>query len=297
MNAILKDRSFRLSIILSLLFLGTGFTFLYFELVAYGWALFILLPIVLGISIGALPDRGCAHIGLITGLVIFLVLLLIGQLEGFICVLMALGIIVPLLFLGSIIVHLFQRYHEIKSTDKLSVLILPLVLLLFAGPVEKLFTGNDKAITEVRSEIELPYSAEEVYDAIKSVDTLVADKPFLLKLGLPLPLKCVLEKEEVGGLRTCYFEGGRIVERITELERGKILKMDVIDYKLMGMKWLGFKEAIYTFERTGEHSCKLTRITTYSSELKPRFYWEPLEKWGIRQEHEYVFNNLKKDLK
>lgn len=35
--------------------------------------------------------------------------------------------------------------------------------------------------------------------------------------------------------------------------------------------------------------------------LKPRFYWQPLEKWGIEQEHEYeyeyVFNNLIKDLK
>ena len=39
----------------------------------------------------------------------------------------------------------------------------------------------------------------QVYDAIKSVDTLIADKPFLMKLDLPIPQKCILEKEEVGG--------------------------------------------------------------------------------------------------
>ena len=47
----------------------------------------------------------------------------------------------------------------------------------------------------------------------------------------------------------------------------------------------------------GLTQCKLTRITTYTSELTPRWYWEPLEKLGIRQEHDYVFANLEKDLR
>jgi hypothetical protein len=81
------------------------------------------------------------------------------------------------------------------------------------------------------------------------------------------------------------------------LEKGKVLKMDVIDYQLTGREWLGFKEAIYLFEKAGENGCKLTRITTYTSELKPRFYWEPLEKLGIEQEHDYVFENLTHDLR
>ena len=73
--------------------------------------------------------------------------------------------------------------------------------------------------------------------------------------------------------------------------------MDIIDYKLTGRKWLGFNEAIYYFDKIGKDSCKLTRITTYTSVLTPRFYWEPLEKIGIEQEHDYVFDNLNRDLK
>ena len=87
------------------------------------------------------------------------------------------------------------------------------------------------------------------------------------------------------------------VDKITELEKGKILKMDVIGYQLTGRKWLGFKEAIYLFDELDNGGTKMTRITTYTSELNPRFYWRPLEKIGIEQEHEYVFSNLKKDLK
>jgi len=146
-----------------------------------------------------------------------------------------------------------------------------------------------------------------VYDAIKSVDTLVAGKPYLMQFDLPIPTKCVLEKEAVGGLRTCYFRSGQlsnadfgsgtIVEKITQLEKAKVLRMDVISYNLIGRKWIGFKEAIYYFDKVGNNQCKMTRITTYTSELTPRIYWEPLEKLGIRQEHDYVFANLANDLK
>lgn len=220
---------------------------------------------------------------------------------------MAIGLVVPFIFLGYVIARLVKRYRLIKETNRLSVLILPLIPFLIAAPTEHFLKKEKETIIEVRTEKIFNYTPNEVYDAIKSVDTLDAEKPFLLKLDLPIPTKCVLEKEEVGALRTCYFKGGRlsnadfgggtITERVTQLERGRILKMDVINYNLIGRKWLGFKEAIYYFEPAENKSCKLTRVTTYTSVLTPRFYWEPMEKLGVRQEHDYVFNNLEKDLK
>ena len=297
MKTILKDRSFRLSIILTLVFFTTGFLFLHFGLSSYGWVLFVLLPIVLGISIGALPSKRSAFVGLIITTIVFLVVLVTLGLEGYICVIMTLPIILPFLFLGSVIAHLAKRYEKLKASENLPVLLLPLFVFLFGSPIERLVVQDKEKIMAVKSEIILPYSSLQVYDAIKSVDTLVAEKPLLLKIDLPIPQKCVLEKEEVGGLRTCYFEGGKIVERITALEKGKLLRMDVISYQLTGRKWLGFKEAIYMFDSVGIKRCKMTRITTYTSTLRPRFYWEPLERLGIEQEHEYVSRSLANNLK
>ena len=297
MRKIINDKSFKLAIILTFIFLGIGFSFLHFGLADYSWIFFVLLPVVLGIAIGALPNKKWAYVGGIISVVIFLLLLLIGKLEGFICVLLTLPILIPLIFLGTIITHLAKRYQQIKSTDKLPLLLLPLLPFLFGAPVERFLKSEKKQIIEVKTERIYPYSSQKVYDAIKSVDTLIADKPLLMRIDLPIPTKCVLQKEAVGGLRTCYFSGGTITEKITQLEKAKVLKMDVIDYKLTGRKWLGFKEAIYYFDKVGEDSCKLTRITTYTSELNPRIYWEPLEKWGIRQEHDYVFDNLNNDLR
>lgn len=307
LNTILKDKSFRLSILLTTIFIGTGIVFLFFGLADYSWILFGLLPVVLGVAIGTMKVRGYALLGAVITTILLLIAIYIPGLSGVICIVMALGLIVPFIFLGYVITRLVKRYKIIKETNRFSVLVLPLIPFLIAAPTEHFLKSDKEAIIEVKTEKVFNYSPVEVYDAIKSVDTLDAEKPLLLKLDLPIPTKCILEKEEVGALRTCYFRGGRlsnadfgggtITERVTQLERGKVLKMDVIDYNLIGRKWIGFKQAIYYFEPVGNNSCKLTRITTYTSVLTPRFYWEPMEKLGVSQEHDYVFNNLEKDLK
>ena len=306
MKEILKDSSFQLSIGLTLIFLGTGVAFLFLGLVNYSWVLFILLPIVLGIALGAMPNKKYILRGALITTAIVLICLAVPGLSGLLCIVMTLPVVVPLIFSGYVLTHLVRRYRKIKDTNRFSVLLLPLVPFLIAAPTEHYLKKEKEVVLEVQTEQIFNYTPEQVYDAIKSVDTLDAEKPYLMYFDLPIPTKCILEKEEVGGLRTCYFKAGKssahdfgsgtIIERITELERGKVLKMDVIDYQLVGRNWLGFREAIYYFDKVGDNQCKMTRITTYTSVLTPRFYWEPLEKLGIRQEHEYVFSNLTIDL-
>jgi hypothetical protein len=307
MTQILKNKSFILSLIVSFIFLGTGIVFLFLGLADYSWVLFLLLPLVLGVSIGLIPDQKFAIWGGVVATVITLMSLYIFGQSGFICIVMCVPIIILLMYIGYSITRSIRKRNEISSSENISILILPLIPFLVVAPTEHYLKTEKEVAISVTTEQVFDYSPEQVYDAIKSVDTLDAERTFLMYFDLPIPTKCILEKEEIGGLRTCYFDpgnlsnadfgGGTITERITELERGKILKMDVIDYTLVGRNWLGFKEAIYHFEKTGDNSCKMTRVTTYTSALTPRFYWEPLEKLGIRQEHEFVFRNLTNDLK
>lgn len=268
------------------------------NLIGYGLSFFVFLPFALGYILGKSTIKGISLWGLIISLAIFFILLVTGDLEGMVCILMAMPLVIGAIAVGALLKYLIKTSRNTDSQDNLiKSSILPLCLFLTFGFLERELTKSEQFVIEVKSEIILPYSPVQVYEAIKSVDTLDAEKPFLMKLDLPIPQKCVLEEEKVGGIRTCYFEGGQIVERITQLEKGKILKMDVIDYQLTGRKWLGFKEAIYLFDDLKDGQTKMTRITTYTSELYPRFYWKPLEVIGIEQEHDYVFNNLKKDLK
>jgi hypothetical protein len=283
-----------LSFIISFTFLSLGFLLLHYELIGYGLSFFVFLPFIIGYILGKPLIKRWSLIGLTLSLFIFFILLLAGGLEGMVCILMCFPLILVAIAIGIIVGSLTKR----KGNDKLlKSSIVPLGVFLVVAFLETELTRGSNEVVSIQTEIVLPYSTLQVYDAIKSVDTLIAEKTFLMKLDLPVPQKCILENEKVGGIRTCYFSGGTITERVTQLEKGKVLKMDVIDYKLTGRKWLGFKEAIYYFQAIDSTHSKLTRITTYTSELKPRLYWKPLEKMGISQEHEYVFENLKRDLK
>lgn len=296
LKEIIRHRSFRWTIILTLIYFGLGFASLKLGLADYGLFIFILLPFTLGLVVGKMEKQKWAALGFLIGILIFLGLILGSALEGLLCVVMAVPIIIPLVWLGTLTSRFLTKKGIIKSRQNLNSLLIPLLFVLLGIPFEKFLFANHPRTEEVRTTRIYPYTPMQVYDMLKSVDTLVAEKSFLMKLGLPVPEKCTLEKEEIGGIRTCYFNAGTITEKITGLEKGKILKMSVVDDKFIGLNWLRFKEADYYFEAVGMDSCRLTRLTTYASVLKPGFYWAPLEKAAIGQEHNYVLDNLGSDL-
>lgn len=301
------NKNFMLASILTFVFLSLGFLLLNKDYFGYGISFFVFLPFILGYLLGSSRTKTISLLGAGFSFITFCILLLQGELEGMVCILLAMPLILISFAIGLFFKSLFFGIKGLVIKDKeddsilddnlLKSSIVPFCILLVVGLVEKQLTKNTNEVVEVRSEIILPYSAMQVYNAIKTVDTLDAEKPFLMQLDLPIPQKCILEAEEVGAIRTCYFKGGgTITEQVTALEKGKLLKMDVLDYQLTGRTWLGFREAIYTFETLADGTCKMARITTYTSELYPRAYWEPLERLGVEQEHEYVFRNLQKDL-
>jgi len=273
-----------------------GFTLFHFELVGLGYTFFIVVPLCIGYSLGIKLDWGISLvIAVMMGLTLFFFLLLTAGFEGLVCVIMLLPIFIPVVLIGILIgYNLRKRSLKADKKNIVKISLYPLIVLLFSGGIEHFFSKKYET-AKVESTIYLPYDAATVYDFIKSVDTLEGEKSLLMNLGLSVPKKCVLEKEEVGAKRTCYFEDGTIEEKVTDIKRGEFIKMKVTDYKLPGFKWLKFDDAIYLFDQKGD-STKLTRITTYQSQLKPRIYWEFWEKQAIEAQHEYVLNDLKRRL-
>jgi len=298
LQSFFKQRAFWIAFLITVLYLGVGYSFLYFQWTEYGWVFFVLLPISIGFALVAQPSKYWVYLSATFGFITFAIFLVMRMLEGTICVILAIPIIIPMVLLGIFLRKQLYKSGIIKSDGStLNAHILPFVVFVLAIPLEKTTASKRLNIKTIKTERIFNFSPDEVYDAIKSVDTLSGEKPFLMHLDLPVPQKCVLEKEEIGGKRICYFENGSITEQITQLEKGKVLRMDVIDYQLMTPQWLQFKEAIYYFEPEQNGSCKLTRLTTYTSALKPEWYWNYFESLAIGQEHDYIFENIHNILK
>jgi len=287
------SHSFVASLAIGLIFPAVGFALVFSGYSSLGSAFFFFLPLALGISSGTMPERHQAIKGTLISLAIFSVILFFTAMEGLVCILMATPILIGAVWLGWFIGSKIKRP---KNKDNINFSLMPL-LLFFVVNFFEMNTGNIKFYSSIETSLIIPNSKAEVYDNIIDVDTVSVPLSNWHKLGLPIPVKCILTEEKVGGLRLCKFQEGEIIETIKELRKNEYLRMEVTKCELgKERKWLQFDEDIYRIEDVGNNKSKVTRTTTYYSNLKPRAYWELMEKITITAEHDFVFRNLEKDL-
>jgi hypothetical protein len=271
---------------------------LLFGLADYGFSFFIVFPFAAGFSIGTLGNETRKKAGLVSligGLMVALLWLIIGGIEGWICVVMALPLLALIMVIGYWIARsIVRRFFAEGTASTVKVILIPVIILLVSNAIEVLL-GSEHAAVTVTNSIILDYSPEVVFNGVKSMNKLDADKPWLLAIGLPAPYKCELESNSIGAKRTCLFENGSIVAEITQYQPGSLLEMKVNEYNLTGNRWFVFHNAAYTFEQQAGKT-KITRTTSYHSTLKPRIYWQWLETYAIEQEHQFVLESLRKNL-
>ncbi|HYG21141.1 MAG TPA: hypothetical protein VEH04_00055 [Verrucomicrobiae bacterium] len=145
----------------------------------------------------------------------------------------------------------------------------------------------------VASEILLPVLSERAWELVAAMDRLDGPRPFLLRAGLPVPNRCELRSSSVGGERVCYFDQGAIEQEVTTWQHPSKMAFRVTGNTLPGRRWLTFIDADYEFASV-DGGTRVVRHTTIGTRLYPRWYWRPLERWGVTSEHAYVFANLKR---
>jgi hypothetical protein len=269
-----------------------GFLLVYDKTRSMGSVLFLLLPFATGFATAVVARRWNIVIAsLIIGLIMCSTILLLTRMEGWVCVLMSAPLIAFGLALGAVFGALFRRFVIDKSRSPrvlnlLVLLILPL-FLMGANSLEKPARRTTRAET-FTSVLVVDAAPEVVWTAIKTMDRVNAHKGFLMRIGLPVPISCRIDKEEVGGTRTCYFESGYIEERITEWEPPHSMKLEITSWDVPGRPWLDFKDASYEIHQENGHTV-MTRTSTIISRLLPASYWRACERLGVETEHEYLF--------
>jgi hypothetical protein len=105
-------KEFVTSIIISLTFLSLGFLLLHYELIGYGLSFFVFLPFALGYILGKSTIKAISLWGLIISLIIFFFLLLAGELEGMVCILMAMPLIIGAVALGALFKYIIKKQQK-----------------------------------------------------------------------------------------------------------------------------------------------------------------------------------------
>lgn len=263
-----------------------------------GMVMFILVPFAAGFAITMVshqPQRVSAAVLLAT--IASLALLIAAGMETLLCAVLAFPVLLGGLLIGIGLGYLFQKYVA-KPGDSVtftSIVLLSMPLLVLAGhrvEVSALIHPRREVVT---STMKIAAEPVDVWTDLQSFDSLSAKKPWLMYVGLPIPMRCVMEGSGVGAKRTCYFDHGYIQETVVEWSPPHVMLLSIDRTNMPGRHWLGFEQARYELQRDGSGTI-LTRSTTIISNLHPAWYWRPLERWGVNSEHGYIFSDLARRL-
>jgi hypothetical protein len=257
----------------------------------YGVTLFLALPVATGFVAAcfARPLRAALLATLLTLVLCCLGLLFTGA-EGIVCIVMA----APLFVVGGLAGAGLGWLVRKAVDSRANLLLFPFLALgsvFAAGQAEERLEPPERVETVV-SACTVSAPPEKVWAAIVTVNELSADKPLLLRLGLPVPRSCTLEGQGVGARRVCHFDGGVIEEDVTAWDPPQLLALKVVRTTLAGRHWLRFDSASYSLKPGGPGQTVVTRSTTIASKLRPGWYWSRLERLGVEAEHRYLFAAL-----
>jgi hypothetical protein len=282
-------------VLTAVVFGAGGYLLIRDDLGAMGVVLFLLLPALTGFATAIVAKRRNILIAsLILGLLFCTAILVAIGAEGYVCVLMSAPLIAVGLAFGALFGWLFRTRVIDKSPHATTLTLLALLvlpgLLMGANSAERESrrTLRTQTVTDV---LLLDTSPESIWNGLKSMDHIEANKPFLMKIGLPVPVSCKTEGEGLGGKRTCYFESGYIEEKIVEWNPPNSMKFEITASDVPGRPWLTFKDASYEIRQDQVHTT-VTRNTTIISRLSPAWYWKRLEALGVHTEHRYLFEAL-----
>jgi hypothetical protein len=260
-----------------------------------GGVVFLLVPFAAGFAI-SMVSHGIERISAAALLATTgsLGLLIAMKMETPLCALMAFPLLLTGLLIGVGLGYLFQKIRTKLGGDSAaftSIILLSMPLMIFAGHRMEVSNPTQARRRAVTSTIRIAAEPSRVWSELQSFGSLAGKKPLLMYVGLPIPVRCALKGSGVGAKRTCYFENGYIEETVIEWSPPNVMLLSIDRTNMPGRHWLGFEEARYDLRRDGSETV-LTRTTTIVSNLYPGWYWAPLERWGVSNEHDYVLSNV-----
>src|SRR5262249_6254754 len=112
----------------------------------------------------------------------------------------------------------------------------------------------------------------------------------ILAWGLPVPTRCQLDREGNGARRTCYFDQGRIEQRVIRWEPPARMELAVIESDLPVLPFR-FTGAGYTLTAQAS-ATEVVRTTSLRSRLAPAWFFRPLERQVVDAEHRHLLRDL-----
>lgn len=274
---------------------------------SYGWGLFVLTPLTVGVATGYLVNRReLLSVQQTNGFVLVSAALgcfglILFALEGLICLILAAPLGAGVAIVGGLAGRKLASSGKGPSGPIYSTALIPAVFAL-----EAIYPPS--AVLQSHNSITIDAPASAVWEALISEKPIKEPPTIAGQLGLAFPISAQISGEYVGGTRIGHFSTGIAWENITYLEENRLLGLNVVTQppamqetspfgSIHTPHLVGYFETGETrFELTPLGSGKSTQLTIKASHrlnIDPLFYWQPIAEWAIKSNTERVLREMK----
>jgi len=268
----------------------------------YGWTIFVAFPALLGglscaVFRPATAGRA-AGVGALTTTLAALLLLLV-KVEGAICILMALPLVLPCAAIGAWIVYQARISRRARG-GLAAMMLLPLATLGWDVKAQP-------SVFAVRTQVEVAASPEVVWKHVVAFSPLPEPGEWFFRAGVAYPKRARIEGIGAGAIRYCDFSTGPFVEPIEVWDEPRLLRFRVTQNPAPLQEWSPYGPIQtkhlhgYLLSKQGEF--RLTQLpnghtllqgtTWYQHGLWPALYWRWWSDAIIHRIHLRVLNHVK----
>ena len=270
---------------------------------SYGAVLFFVTPLVMGMVSGFVYNRPVPRSTGATVRVGVLVTLLSGgvlvalALEGLICLVMAVPIVMPMALAGAI---LGKWVAECTAAGTRQIAGLVLAIPFLAG-AEALTRGVPERVVLTSVEVDAPPGA--VWRRVVEFPDLAEPDDWFFRCGIACPMRARIVGSGVGAVRHCEFTTGDFVEPITVWDEPRVLAFDVVDQPDPMVEltpWrhvhpphlvdrsLASRRGEFRLIDLGGGRTRLEGRTWYTFDMHPQRYWTLWSDFTIHRIHRRV---------
>ncbi|MCF6132396.1 hypothetical protein [Flavobacterium wongokense] len=275
----------------------------------YGWTVFIFLPFLVGFLPAyfasnklVMTKRQCYSLSFTT-LLVSVLILLIGAIDGLICVSMAVPLWIVIVWFGAYIGYVIKNGKSPLSNFN-TVIILAFYSLSFLSFD---YINEPDELIPVSTSIVVNAPIGQVWKNMINFDTIAESKEF--KQGFPYPISATTKGSGVGAIRYATFTTGTFVQRITKWQEPSLLQFS-FETNPPGMKeWNPYcimhpphldgyfksYKGQFKLKRVGNNVTLLEGTNWYKVDIYPQFYWQPWVNAVIHKVHNRVLENIKKE--
>ncbi|MEL6867022.1 MAG: hypothetical protein AAFP19_21540 [Bacteroidota bacterium] len=277
----------------------------------YGAALFVLVPLMLGIVTPiihgyhhSLSVKQSIQVSLLA-LAFLGMLFLILAFEGVICIMMSLPIVVPINVVGAYFGFLLQRRDSPNNIP------ISLIISVFAIPALMSFEhqfDREMTLRPVVTSLIIEAPVETVWKHVIAFPEMEAPQEWLFKAGIAYPINAHIDGYGAGAIRYCNFSTGSFVEPIQVWKENELLQFTVEEQPIP-MTELSFYQELtpphlhgYFVSKKGQFKLvslangqtHLEGTTWYTHSIRPFAYWRIWTDHIIHAIHQRVLDHIKK---